>query len=162
MDDEIPPQLFQAVATVLAFVHRIGAARLTGRAVSLPVDASSGVAGLLKPGDLVDVMATVEEAGQPRTFALMQAAPVLAVGRSFSASGGAQETGGIAGAGAADTVTLAGSPYEAEQLSHLEQVGRLKLVLRSAGDRERVALPAISGVRMSRPSADGDGEVRKR
>ena len=133
------------------------------RAASVAVDSASGVAGLLKPGDLVDVMVTVDENGTPRTFALMQAAAVLAVGRSFSAQETTQSAeAGMLASAQGDTVTLAASPLEAEQLTHLEQVGRLKLVLRSPGDRERVALPAISGVKAARVSGGGDEEVKKR
>ena len=37
VDEEIPKELFGAVATVLAFVHRIGRTRLATAPVSLPV-----------------------------------------------------------------------------------------------------------------------------
>lgn len=37
VDDEIPKELFQAVATVLAFVHRTGKTRLAGAPVHVPV-----------------------------------------------------------------------------------------------------------------------------
>lgn len=37
VDEEVPVELFQAVATVLAFVHRIGARALAGAPMSLPV-----------------------------------------------------------------------------------------------------------------------------
>jgi flagellar biosynthetic protein FlhB len=37
VDDEIPKELFQAVATVLAFVHRIGRNRLATSPVTVPV-----------------------------------------------------------------------------------------------------------------------------
>lgn len=37
VDEEIPKELFQAVATVLAFVHRTGRSRLSGSPVSVPV-----------------------------------------------------------------------------------------------------------------------------
>jgi pilus assembly protein CpaB len=130
------------------------------RAVTIAADAASSVAGLLKPGDLVDVLATVEEAGSLRTFALIQASPVLAVGNSFGPQAAAPEGGVLAGS-SGETITLAVSPYEAGQVTHLEQVGRIKLVLRAQGDRERIPLPVISGDRGLRPSA-GDEEVRKR
>jgi flagellar biosynthetic protein FlhB len=37
VEEEIPKELFQAVATVLAFVHRTGRSRLSGSPVSVPV-----------------------------------------------------------------------------------------------------------------------------
>ena len=130
------------------------------RAVTIAVDPASSVAGLLKPGDLVDVLATVEEGGSLRTFALIQASPVLAIGKIFGPQAAAPE-GGLLASPSGDTITLAASPYEAEQVTHLEQVGRIKLVLRAQGDRERIPLPPITGERGLRPSA-GDEEVRKR
>lgn len=129
------------------------------RAATLAVDPASSVAGLLKPGDLVDVIATVEESGVPRTFAIIQASVVLAVGKVFGSQAAPSEGGLSSPSG--DTVTLAVSPYEAEQVTHLELVGRIKLVLRSQGDRERIPLPQISGDRGLHPSA-GDEEIRKR
>ena len=130
------------------------------RAVTIAVDPASSVAGLLKPGDLVDVLATVEEGGSLRTFALIQASPVLAIGKLFGPQAAAPE-GAFLASPSGDTITLAASPYEAEQVTHLEQVGRIKLVLRAQGDRERIPLPPITGERGLRPSA-GDEEVRKR
>jgi len=130
------------------------------RAVTIAADQASSVAGLLKPGDLVDVLATVEEGGVLRTFALIQAAPVLAIGKTFGLQGAAPE-GGFLASPTGDTITLAASPYEAEQVTHLEQVGRIKLVLRAQGDRERIPLPPITGEKGLRPSA-GDEEVKKR
>ena len=130
------------------------------RAVTISADSATSVAGLLKPGDLVDVLATVAEGGSLRTFALIQAAAVLAVGRTFGPQGAVPE-GGLLASPSGDTITLAASPYEAEQVTHLEQVGRIKLVLRAQGDRERIPLPPISGEKGLRPSA-GDEEIRKR
>jgi len=133
------------------------------RAVTVAVDQAGGVAGLLKPGDLVDVLATVEEGAQPKTFVLMQVAPVLAVGRTFSAKPAGEEKEGVFGRADEGTVTLAALPYEAEQLTHLEQVGRLKLVLRSPGDREKIPLPSIIGRSGGKGSvATGDGEPVRR
>lgn len=131
------------------------------RAIAVAVDAAGGVAGLLKPGDLVDVIVTAEEGGSPRTFVLMQAAPVLAVGKAFTAKseGGGEESGLLAAP--ADTVTLAASPFEAAQLAHLELTARLKLALRAPGDRERIPLAAVTG-KAVRPAAGDDGEVHKR
>ena len=133
------------------------------RAVTVAVDESAGVAGLLKPGDLVDVFVTVEEGTQPKTYVLMQVAPVLAVGRTFSAKPAAEEKEGVFGRVDEGTVTLAALPYEAEQLTHLEQVGRLKLVLRAPGDREKIPLPAITGRSAGKAaSVSEDGSAARR
>jgi pilus assembly protein CpaB len=136
------------------------------RAVTVAVDQSSGVSGLLKPGDLVDILVTVEEGAQPRTFVLMQVVPVLAVGHNFSSrpAGEEKERESVFGKADEGTVTVAAMPYEAEQLAHLEQVGRLKLVLRAPGDREKIPLPAIIGRSAGKGSASGEDSaaVRRR
>ena len=131
------------------------------RAVTIAVSPASSVAGLLKPGDLVDVFATVEETTSPRTFALIQAAVVLAVGKSFGPKGTVPESGLFSSHSGEATITLAASPYEAEQVTHLEQVGRIKLVLRAQGDRERISMPPITGEKGLRPST-GDEEINQR
>lgn len=133
------------------------------RAVTVAVDQAAGVAGLLKPGDLVDVLVTVEEGAQPKTYVLMQVAPVLAVGHTFSAKPATEEKEGVFGRVDEGTVTLAALPYEAEQLAHLEQVGRLKLVLRAPGDRENIPVPSITGRSAGKGSAGaGEGEPVRR
>ncbi len=117
------------------------------RAVTVSVDLAGGVAGLIKPGDLVDVLVTLNDPEMPKTFALIQAAPVLAVGQSFTAQPAGQEVG-MLGLPQADTVTLAASPYEAQQLTHIETIGRIKLTLRAPGDRDRHPLPELIGYKI--------------
>jgi len=92
---------------------------------------------------------------------LLQAAPVLAVGKAFAAGKERNDEGGFFDT-PADTVTVAASPLEAAQLAHMELTGRVKLVLRAPGDGERIPLPAISG-RSLKPAAGADDEsVRRR
>lgn len=128
------------------------------RALTIAVDAASGVAGLLKPGDLVDVFVSQDDR-EPRTFVHVQAAPVLAVGRTFSAQPQEDERGRMRES-FASTVTLELTPFEAEQLTHLEQTGRVKLALRAPGDREKIALPLITGRKAAGTGAGED--VRRR
>ena len=132
------------------------------RAITVSVDAAAGVAGLLKPGDFVDVVVTTDDGGSPKTFMLMQVAPVLAVGKSFSAEPARREDAGSILEAQADTVTLAASPVEAQHLTHFEMAGRVKLLLRSPGDAQRIPLAPVTG-RSFRPSSGGeDEEVQKR
>ena len=132
------------------------------RAVTVAVDPAGGVAGLLKPGDLVDVLATVEDGNSLKTVVLVQSAAVLAVGRNFTAQPVKAE-GGLFADSQADTVTIAASLFESQQLTHIEQTGRIKLVLRGPGDRERMSLPAVSGSQAIKASASsGEEELTKR
>jgi len=133
------------------------------RAVTLSVDPAACVAGLLKPGDLVDVFVTVEEGREPRTSVLIQAAPVLAMGRAFSPQPAANERNWFTARQENEgTVTLAASPYEAEQLAHLEFAGRIKLVLRPPGEKEHQPLPVLTGKNIRGAPASVDDEIRKR
>ena len=133
------------------------------RAVTLSVDPAASVAGLLKPGDLVDVFVTVEEGQSPRTSALIQAATVLAMGRAFSPQPAANERNWFTARQENEgTVTLAASPYEAEQLAHLEFAGRIKLVLRPPGDKDHQPLPVLTGKTIRGAPASADDEIRKR
>lgn len=95
------------------------------RAISLGVDALSGVEGLLRPGDLVDLYSLDPRAGSVLT--LLQAVPVLAVGPRY----GPQEPGAQ---GEPNSVTLALSPAEAQAALLAAARGPIHLALRGAGD----------------------------
>jgi len=130
------------------------------RAVTVAVDPAGSVAGLVKPGDLVDVLVTVDREKEPRTFALIQAAPVLAVGKSFSLQPVPEESSPLVFS-QTDTVTLAVSPFEAQRLTHLENIGRIKLTLRSPGDKDVHPLPELKG-RQVRRGAGRTGAMKRR
>jgi pilus assembly protein CpaB len=110
------------------------------RAISIGVDAVSGAAGLIWPGDRVDVILTqtLDEGGAPigRRIAgetVMASVLVLAVDQQL-VQGASIETGsglgGIVPGGR--TVTLEVSPRDAEKLSVASRIGRLSLSVRSA------------------------------
>ncbi len=101
------------------------------RATSLGVDAISGVEGLLRPGDLVDVYSLDLRASSVLT--LLQAVPVLAVGQRY----GPQD---LATQNAPTSVTLALSPDQAHAALLAAARGPIHLALRGAGDNR--SLPA--------------------
>lgn len=129
---ESPP----SVSSAVPFGHR---------AFVLPPEAGTGMAGLIKAGDLVDILATVEGAeGQKdvmQTTTLVQQVKVIAVGSRFrptpvtKKSAPAEE---YARATGGEAVTVAVTSHEAELLAFAEQRGRLKMVVRSVGDTETV------------------------
>lgn len=97
------------------------------RAVTIPVDSTSGVAGFIRPGDRVDVLAilTLQKKNSPdraaTSLTLLQDRKVLAVGSS---------TEGNDSVGGYDTVTLEVTPDEALKLNLAANSGKLRLVLR--------------------------------
>ncbi|QTO46132.1 Flp pilus assembly protein CpaB [Burkholderia latens] len=111
------------------------------RAISVPVDDVSGNAGLIQPGDFVDVVLTQQIGGSattPGTFeaeTVVRRARVLAVGSEFQRA--------KAPASAADapvrarTVTLEVAPRTAQVVLVATRLGSLSLALRSFATRER-------------------------
>ena len=101
------------------------------RAVTTAVNPPSGVAGHIKPGDYVDVLAaykkelpgTEEEMYESTT--ILQNVLVLAVGADLQRKDGLQSV---------ETVTLALVPKDVQILYLSETIGKIKLTLRQAGD----------------------------
>lgn len=120
-------------------------------AVSIPSDAVKGVAGLLKPGDFVMVVATFEPGPngvEALTRVLLPKARVLAVGTDVGAQSAVSQgddrslTANTTEAqqqeqtGAAPTVTLALAPLDAEKLVFAEEQGSVWLALLPATETE--------------------------
>jgi pilus assembly protein CpaB len=108
------------------------------RAISIPVDDVSGVAGLLKPGDRVDVVAVVPEpdaTGQketPTSFVIMQNISILAVNGKLEEEKTTKKEEKLA----QGTVTLAVTPEESRRLLLANQKGVIRLMLRSPVDKK--------------------------
>lgn len=110
------------------------------RAVSVAIDNISGVAGYIKTGDYVDVIATMDiaDAGSKensRTYSILtlQEIKVLAVGENI-------ELGDKKNAGTGKTITLAVTINEALPLVLASERGNLRLLLRSPVDKSKVNL----------------------
>jgi pilus assembly protein CpaB len=115
-----------------------GIIREKERAIAIPADESSAVAGLLKPNDHVDIIGTFIPEGERRsaTVTLLQNVTVLAVGRNYG------KTSQSIGAG---NVTVSVTPTEAELLVHAMSSGRLSFSLRHPANMEPAqALPKIT------------------
>ena len=126
------------------------------RAMSVPLDPVSGVAGFLKAGDRVDVLATYTMPDQSNvTNTILQDVELLAIGSQSATT--AQYKGGnepAVGGGREDpnrptveatTATLAVTPEEMQILALAESRGKLQLALRPADDTAKNNLrPASS------------------
>lgn len=140
------------------------------RAVTVEVDPVTGVAGLLKAGDHVDIIATFEVADQVIARTILQDVELLALGAQTVAATSQQEkriaagqasTGSAPsaeGEGAAEpadedggsartraqaypNATLAVSPEDAQRLILADLRGDLRLVLRPVGEVDFVPVP---------------------
>lgn len=118
------------------------------RAVTIPVDSIGSLAGMIKPGDYVDILATVaipiqlgnKQVTQKTVIPLFQNILLLATGvnlSSYSGSPATQDRGGKGGTEqvqAPPHVTLALTPQEASIIAFVQEQGKLRLVLRSPAD----------------------------
>jgi len=104
------------------------------RAVTVPVDSVSGVAGFVTPGDVVDVMLTRQIPGDgasgddKMTTVILESVPVLAIDLR------ADEQNAEAALG--KTATLQANPRDAQKLVLATQVGRLSLALRNVESQD--------------------------
>jgi pilus assembly protein CpaB len=100
------------------------------RALSFPVDVVSGVSGLLKPNDHVDILSTIrsQESGEEATITLLQNITILATG--------GQLAGGPAERGRYNTLTVLVTLEEAELIVFAQKRGELMAVLRNPEDIE--------------------------
>lgn len=131
------------------------------RAVSIGVDPVSGVAGLIWPGDRVDVILTQDiTQGGGRTARLVTGetvlanVPVIAVDQDIAQ--GTPVNGTSAGR-LAGTVTLQATSDEAEKLAVAAQLGHLSLAVRSLDDQ----WPGGSNVGTSVTGADVSPELAR-
>lgn len=134
------------------------------RAISIDTTAEIAVAGLVRPGDRVDVQVVYpgEDAvggqrgnGRSRSSTLLQLVPVLAVGEVVlgeAVKDGASGTVVTAAPPPARNVTLALSPQQVSELSLAKSTGALYLSLRNPEDRQEVATAQVASI-LEAPSA---------
>jgi pilus assembly protein CpaB len=100
------------------------------RAVTVPVDEVSSVAGLIQPGDLVDVLLIEKAELEPRVRVILQAVKVMAIGRMLGTETAELDRG--------SSLTLHLAPRDAQRVLLALQLGELTTVLRSQGDISRL------------------------
>lgn len=114
------------------------------RAISIAVDNISSVAGMVKPGDYVDVIATLQvpvqtAEGQPASqiavVPLFQNVLVLAIGQNTGAPVASRpREQNVETVGGPNLVTLALTPQEASFAALVQEQGKIRLTLRSPAD----------------------------
>jgi pilus assembly protein CpaB len=111
------------------------------RAVTVGVDPVSGTAGLIWPGDHVDVVLTqaIEEKEQPLDRrvsgeTVLTNVRVIAVDQQLVQGGQGAQANPTAVANSNRTVTLEATTFDAERIAVASRLGRLSLVVRSAAD----------------------------
>ena len=107
------------------------------RAMTIPVDMVKSVAGLIAPGDRVDVMSSVGRVGihPPTTYTIIRGAMVLALNQEIESVPAPGASTSPAGPSAPSTVTLAVTPQQADLLTVADLNSTLRLTLRSPEER---------------------------
>ena len=113
------------------------------RAISINVDAETGVSGLIWPGDHVDVVLTHEmqnadPAHKTVSETVLQDVRIIAIDQKIVQ--GAPDNNTSAGE-VARTVTLQVAPEQVEKITVAEHLGKLSLAMRSAVQQQEVAAP---------------------
>jgi pilus assembly protein CpaB len=112
------------------------------RVVGVKVDLVSGGAGLIQPGDRVDVLVHLSrdvKKGVPenRTQTILQDIKVFAVGSTFKIDPAADEEDAVQ----AKVIQLLVTPEQAETLVLAQQLGKVQLTIRPPGDEETMKTP---------------------
>ncbi len=134
------------------------------RAIAVKGDKVIGLAGLIRPGNRVDVLVTLEDPRKKSdvTQLVLQDVPVLATGAELGENGDGESS-------PVDVYTLEVTPEEGEKLSLAATQGKLQFALRNATDMEIVltngatVTQTLASFRRiaPRPKRSGDPFVRK-
>jgi len=131
------------------------------RAITISVENTAALVGMLKPGDYVDLIALIpvpvqtaegKQASQVMATSLFQNVIVLAVGQQLapvvvSQGGDQQRYANVKSAEKTEPspfITLALSPQEASLLSFVQEQSKIRLILRSPSDSQTQPVPPAS------------------
>jgi pilus assembly protein CpaB len=133
------------------------------RAVSVGVDNVSGTAGLIWPGDRVDLVLTqqIDDRDQPadrRVYGetVLTNLRVIAVDQQLVQGG---QGGQTANTNTNRTITIEASPYDTERIAVASRLGRLSLVVRSAMEDDQAAKSGTPGAPADQPPIAWAGDV---
>ena len=114
------------------------------RVVAVKVDAVSGSASLIRPGDRVDILVYITHSGaggvgRTITKTVLQDIKVFAVNEVWDVASSTGEK-----SIAAKTISLLVTPTEAEKVTLASEMGQIRLVMRSPEDKEQTKLPGVA------------------
>ncbi|MFQ5565965.1 MAG: Flp pilus assembly protein CpaB [Paracoccaceae bacterium] len=128
------------------------------RAVSIKIDAVSGVAGFVAAGDRVDILLTRTQEGKLVSSVILQDITVIAVDQRQNTEALSPRLG--------RTVTVEVNTSQAQKLALAQQVGRLSLTLRGMGEPsdevlEPVTVDALSDFERAEEEPERQVRVRR-
>ncbi len=175
-DTELGAAVGQRLATALRAGDPVGNAAIESRspalayrlpegsrAVTVPVDEVSSQAGLVRPGDRVDLMLAEERVeGAERCVvvrSLLESVHVLATGKATRDVAAAAGASTLDLDGSYSTITLDVTPGQAQQLAVGLRMGELIPMLRGAGDEAPTGLDALGDGRLACRGAARDPAI---
>lgn len=102
------------------------------RAITVVVDEINSISGMLEPGDLIDLMFSVDQNGQKLVLPLLQSVQVMATGQRVVDDLKSGEKTQFA------TVTLNTTPEQAKDIIIARETGKLTALLRNPNDKEPI------------------------
>lgn len=126
------------------------------RAMTVPVDEINSISGMLEPGDMIDLIVTIDHQNKKVTFPLLQSVQVMATGqRSVDDPKGGERRQYA-------TVTLDTTPEQAQSVIVAREAGKITALLRNPQDKQPIGkvrgeVAALLG--MNGDLASGDGGV---
>jgi pilus assembly protein CpaB len=128
------------------------------RAVSISINAVSGVSGFVSAGDRVDILMTRTLSGELVSSVILQNVTVIAVDQRQNTEGASPRLG--------RTVTVEVNSIDAQKLSLAQQVGQLSLTLRGIGETESdetISITAgdLSGIQKEEEEQENTVRVRR-
>lgn len=123
------------------FSTRVASGR---RAMTVPVDEINSISGMLEPGDLIDLIVTIDRKSRKITLPLMQGVQVMATGQRSADDPRSGEKRSYS------TVTLDTTAEQAQNIIVAREAGKLTALLRNPGDKQpltvnHAALAALLG-----------------
>ena len=99
------------------------------RAMTVPVDEINSISGLLEPGDLIDLVVTIDQKGKKLTLPLLQSVQVMATGqRSVDGTQEGERKH-------YSTVTIDTTPAQAKNVIIARDAGKVTALLRNPDDK---------------------------
>ncbi len=124
------------------------------RAITFQVDLVSSVSGMLRPGDHIDLLATLSSRGGTVTIPLLLDVPVIATDDELRTT--------LRGkTGRFQTITLMVDPQDAVRISHARESGSLTVVLRSAEGGETTRVSRVTDATLLRTSRSPGRQSRR-
>jgi pilus assembly protein CpaB len=103
------------------------------RALTFPVDEEASIAGMLAPGDRIDLLFTTAAANDSVTLPLLFSVPVIATGLRTQAN--EHSLPDRLQSGPFRTITVSVSPADAAKITLAQEAGRITVALRQPNDQ---------------------------